>query len=80
MRNDTGYLTASSTNLHSFPNLLMKNANAPDPRPYRCGLNYQGKKYISDKYVLTLKGNTIFSARFQTSVRSNLILPIHRFS
>ena len=80
VRNDTGYLTALSTNLSSFPNLLIKNASAGDSRRYHCGLNYQGSKYMSDKYVLTLKGNIIFSAIFQTSLRRNLLLPIHRIS
>ena len=80
VRNDTGYLTALSTNLSSFPNLLIKNASAGDSRRYHCGLNYQGSKYMPDKYVLTLKGNIIFSAIFQTSLRRNLLLPMHRIS
>lgn len=79
VRNDTGYLTAWSTNFSSFPNLLIKNTGARDPRRYHCDLNYQGTKYVSDKYVLTWKGNTIFSARFWISVFPNLLSLIHCF-
>ena len=78
VRNDTEYLTAWSTNFSSFPNLLIKNASARDTRRYHCGLNYQGTRYVSEKYVLTLKGNTIFSARCQIFVCLNLLSPIHR--
>ena len=65
VRNDTGYLTASTTNFSNFPNLLIKNASVRDRGRYHCVLNYQGNRYISDKYVLTLKGNTIFLTHFK---------------
>lgn len=66
VRNDTEYLTAWSTNFSSFPNLLIKNASARDSRRYHCGLNYKETRYISEKYVLTLKGNTILVPDFKS--------------
>ena len=71
LRNDTSYLMANSTKRYRFPNLLMEKPSEQDQDGYYCALNYQGIRYILDKYVLTLKGNTFSFVKFQI-----LIYPI----
>lgn len=80
LRNDTSYLMANSTNRSRFPNLLMEKASEQDQDGYYCALNYQGIRYISDKYVLTLKGNTFSFVKFQILIYAIFVLLIYLLS
>ena len=71
---------ANSTNRSRFPNLLMEKASEQDQDGYYCALNYQGIRYISDKYVLTLKGNTFSFVKFQILIYAIFVLLIYLLS
>ena len=56
----TDYLVAVSNDWNLFPNLLIQNTDASNQSSCNCVFHYGKKTYASEKYIVTLKGKTIY--------------------